>query len=245
MNSKNQIHGARAAPPSADTSVARRSPTPAAHTASAGTRGSRAAGAPSSERILQLTRRFGLTEREGQTLVYALQGQTNRAIARTMTIAVGTVKLHLTHAYAKLRVTHRSQAITLLTRLLLDTCVEEDPDASWAPWFAGQGATECRRKGDVLFSRADPGDRLYLLEQGTIALEGIGSAIQPGAILGEIAVLTPARVRTCTAICASDVQLRYFTREQARAHYFARPDFGYQMLRLITRRLMADRERRR
>lgn len=245
MKAKNQIKDAGAALPATGAREAQYSPESPAYRGGGAIARHAASVTPQFERILQLTRRFGLTEREGQTLAHAVRGQTNRAIARAMDIAVGTVKLHLTHAYAKLRVTHRSQAITLLTRLMLDTGVDEDPDASWAPWFAGQGSTERRREGDVLFARADPGDRLYLLEQGTIALQDIGGEVRSGAILGEIAVLTPVRVRTCTAVCASDVQLRYLTREQARAHYFARPDFGYQMLRLITRRLMADRERAR
>lgn len=187
--------------------------------------------------------RLGLTMREWQVLEWAAASLSNRAIANRLGIAVGTVKLHLTHAYAKLKVTRRSQAVALIRRLAMDDGTDLDPEGSWGAWFPPSASTARLRQGDVLFNRADPGDRLYLVEAGEIELPGIGRRVHAGTILGEIAVLTPVRVRTNTAVCASDVELRYLTREQARQYYFTRPDFGYRLLHLITRRLMADRER--
>lgn len=198
-----------------------------------------------SDRSVVQAARLGLTLREWQVLERTAESLSNRAIANRLGIAVGTVKLHLTHAYAKLKVTRRSQAVALVRRLSLDDGNDLDPEGSWELWFPHSAGIARLRRGDVLFNRAEPGDRLYLIENGEIELQGIGSRVRAGTILGEIAVLTPARVRTDTAVCASDVELRYLTREQARHYYFTRPDFGYRLLHLITRRLMADRERAR
>lgn len=194
--------------------------------------------------VANLCRSKGLTRREMETLALVAAGRPNRFIARAMGISLGTVKLHLTHAYAKLRLTHRSEVVSLFNRLCLEAEADGAPNALWAPWFPVEGQTVSRHKGDVLFNRADPGDRLYLLHQGVLELEGIGRTIFPGAVVGEIAVLTPVRTRTQTALCASDVELKYLTSEQACRYYYARPDFGFRMLRLITTHLMADRERR-
>ena len=51
-----------------------------------------------------------LTPREQAVLQLVAQGQTNRAIARTLNVSVGTVKLHVSHIIAKLGVSDRTQA---------------------------------------------------------------------------------------------------------------------------------------
>jgi DNA-binding NarL/FixJ family response regulator len=51
-----------------------------------------------------------LTAREQAVLRLVAQGQTNRAIARTLNVSVGTVKLHVSHIIAKLGVSDRTQA---------------------------------------------------------------------------------------------------------------------------------------
>ena len=49
------------------------------------------------------------------------QGQTNRAIARTLNVSVGTVKLHVSHIIAKLGVSDRTQAAVRAIELGLVT----------------------------------------------------------------------------------------------------------------------------
>lgn len=203
----------------------------------------RRAAAPGSGRVIVAGEAPRLTVREIAVLDLAGQGLRDREIAGALGIAPGTVKQHLTHVYAKLRVNGRSQALSLLRRLGLDPWVNQEPESDWSPWFRAGAQIERRRRGEVLFRRAEHGERVYLLDHGSIELVDIGAVAQPGTLLGEIAALAPARVRTHTARCLVDVEMRYLTAEQLRRCYFARPDFGFRLLRLITQRLLADRER--
>jgi len=51
-----------------------------------------------------------LSPREREVLQLLAQGQTNREIARTLTLSVSTVKIHVEHILAKLGVSDRTQA---------------------------------------------------------------------------------------------------------------------------------------
>ena len=51
-----------------------------------------------------------LSEREYEVLRLLVQGKTNPEIAQQLTISVGTVKIHVEHILAKLRVSDRTQA---------------------------------------------------------------------------------------------------------------------------------------
>jgi DNA-binding NarL/FixJ family response regulator len=55
--------------------------------------------------------RFGLTRREEDVLDLLAEGLSNAAIAHRLLLTEKTVKNHLHHAYAKLRVTSRSEAL--------------------------------------------------------------------------------------------------------------------------------------
>jgi DNA-binding NarL/FixJ family response regulator len=62
------------------------------------------------------THRKPLTSREQQVLELVAQGLANRTIARSLAISESTVKNHLRSVYAKLGVTHRTQAAVLAVR---------------------------------------------------------------------------------------------------------------------------------
>ena len=62
-----------------------------------------------------------LAPREQAVLRLVAQGQTNRAIARTLNVSVGTVKLHVSQIIAKLGVSDRTQAAVRAVELGLVT----------------------------------------------------------------------------------------------------------------------------
>jgi len=51
-----------------------------------------------------------LTPRQQEVLAHIVEGHTNRQIAQTLCISVGTVKFHVEHIIAKLGVSDRTQA---------------------------------------------------------------------------------------------------------------------------------------
>jgi DNA-binding NarL/FixJ family response regulator len=58
-----------------------------------------------------------LSEREYEVLHLLAKGKTNPEIAQQLTISVGTVKIHVEHILAKLRVSDRTQAAVRATEL--------------------------------------------------------------------------------------------------------------------------------
>jgi ATP/maltotriose-dependent transcriptional regulator MalT len=53
----------------------------------------------------------GLTRREQEVLALVAEGKSNAEIAAELWIAVGTVRVHLEHIYAKLEVRSRTAAL--------------------------------------------------------------------------------------------------------------------------------------
>jgi DNA-binding NarL/FixJ family response regulator len=67
-----------------------------------------------------------LSPREREVLQLLAQGRTNREIARTLTVSVSTVKIHVEHILAKLGVSDRTQAAVRALELgLLETAYKE------------------------------------------------------------------------------------------------------------------------
>jgi DNA-binding NarL/FixJ family response regulator len=67
-----------------------------------------------------------LSPREREVLQLLAQGQTNREIARRLTVSVSTIKIHVEHILAKLGVSDRTQAAVRAIELgLLQAIIEE------------------------------------------------------------------------------------------------------------------------
>ncbi|WP_114559447.1 response regulator transcription factor [Desertihabitans aurantiacus] len=60
-----------------------------------------------------MAERFGLSEREAEVMTMIAAGTTNAGIASALFISEKTVKNHINRIFAKLHVSHRSQAISL------------------------------------------------------------------------------------------------------------------------------------
>jgi CRP-like cAMP-binding protein len=56
-------------------------------------------------------------------------------------------------------------------------------------------------------------------------------------------VFAVENVRTATAVCAEDCSLLKVSAERMRELFYQNPDFGFFLVGIITRRLVADLER--
>jgi CRP-like cAMP-binding protein len=110
-------------------------------------------------------------------------------------------------------------------------------------WFLPYTQAEMRRPGEVLFHKGDAGDALYYIHQGRVALVELGLQLGDGSVLGEIGIFSPEHQRTSTAQCDAETRLFRLSAEQARRLYIENPHFAYHVLRLISGRLIADRDR--
>lgn len=76
-------------------------------------RGSRYLGRAVAQRIAETLTRTSLTSRETDVLQLVVAGESNKAIARRLSIEVGTVKTHMNGILGKLRATSRTQAAAI------------------------------------------------------------------------------------------------------------------------------------
>ncbi len=97
--------------------------------------------------------------------------------------------------------------------------------------------------GQVLFKRGDAGDEMYLVVEGEIEIVELGKSMGPGQVLGEVALLVPSHKRTATARAKTEVTLARMTRRDMELTALQNPAFGFELLKLVARRLSADVER--
>lgn len=96
------------------------------------------------------------------------------------------------------------------------------------------------RAGRVLFNKGDKADHLYLLTDGELELVEAGAKLQPGRIFGEIALFSPAKVRTNTVRCITRCVVLSIHESAVRQLYFQNPAFGFHLVELLAARLSTD-----
>ena len=96
------------------------------------------------------------------------------------------------------------------------------------------------REGKVLFRKGDKADRLFLLTDGELELVEAGARLQPGRIFGEIALFSPAHVRTNTVRCVTRCVVLAIHESTVRQLYFQNPAFGFHLIELLAARLSTD-----
>src|SRR5262245_9013969 len=107
---------------------------------------------------------------------------------------------------------------------------DEDVIRSLVPYMNA----EQRPSGSVLFEQGDPADRLYVIQQGSIAFREIDKHIGAGEVFGEVGLFAPQGVRTLTAVCDEPCRLSTISREKALELYYQNPKFGFFLIRLVS-----------
>lgn len=120
--------------------------------------------------------------------------------------------------------------------------VAGDAEPSPAALFA-LVARETLAPGQVLFKRGDPGEEMYLVVDGEIEIVELGKTLGPGQVLGEVALLVPSHRRTATARAKGAATLARMTRRDMELTALQNPAFGFELLKLVARRLSDDVER--
>jgi len=97
--------------------------------------------------------------------------------------------------------------------------------------------------GEVLFRKGDDADRLFFIASGRLRLPELGIELAPGAVVGELGMLTPGRKRTQTLECVENGALLEICYDKIEELYFQNPTFGFYFLRLSSGRLLENIER--
>jgi hypothetical protein len=93
------------------------------------------------------------------------------------------------------------------------------------------------RKGDLLFAKGEVAHDMFYTMSGRYVLVEPGIEIEPGHLVGELAMLAPDNRRTATLECIEAGNVLSITYEQVEELYYQNPTFGFYFLRLATARL--------
>ena len=105
-------------------------------------------------------------------------------------------------------------------------------------------ARENINKGDILFKKGDPAEKMYYLSRGSIKLKENGLIVEKGSLLGEMGIFSPYNERTDTAICIDeDMEIYSITGNGVKQLYYQNPEFGFFLVKLITGRLIDGLEK--
>ena len=107
----------------------------------------------------------------------------------------------------------------------------------WIKPFMSKRAIEA---GEILFRKGDEANHMYFVVDGKLHLNEIGINILPGAVVGELGMLAPARTRTQTLICTQGGSVLEISYDRIEELYYQNPQFGFYFLRLSTARLFEN-----
>ena len=134
----------------------------------------------------------------------------------------------------------RTAEMVRLTRRVTAAAAENDLSGVWLrPYLRSRRM----KAGRVLFRKGDAATHLYFLASGRIEFVEIGEMMEEGRLFGEIAFFAPDKRRTLTARCATDCTVLRIDETTFKQLYFQNPAFGFQVVNLVTSRLIADRQR--
>jgi len=96
--------------------------------------------------------------------------------------------------------------------------------------------------GTSIFRKGDTGRSVFIVIGGEVFLPEIGVTLRHGALLGEISMFSGDGLRTVSAEAKGAVELGELTERRIRELYLDSPSFAYSLIRLITARLLANRQ---
>lgn len=102
---------------------------------------------------------------------------------------------------------------------------------------------ERHRKGEVLFSKGDPADRLYLIGEGSVRFPELEKQLSLGAVFGEVGLFAPQGVRSVSAVCEVDCRLYAIAKDKVLELYYQNPRFGFFLIRLVSGIVQQDDSR--
>ena len=108
--------------------------------------------------------------------------------------------------------------------------------------FKNADTSERYAAGDVIFAAGDPGDRFYVVREGTVTLSANGRSLEdvgPGGIFGELGVLERAP-RSATATAATDCDLVPLDERSFVFHVSQTPFFALTVMRVLADRLRRE-----
>jgi CRP/FNR family cyclic AMP-dependent transcriptional regulator len=137
-----------------------------------------------------------------------------------------------------LNVWRAAQMLRLIRRV--EAASKGDLSTDWLKPFM----KEVRLKaGEVIFSKGDHADRLYMIIAGDVHLEHIDHTVRTGDLFGEIGLFSADHTRTQTARARTDVDLLCISEGELAQICYQNPGIAFYFLKLTTNRLLANASR--
>jgi CRP/FNR family transcriptional regulator, cyclic AMP receptor protein len=105
--------------------------------------------------------------------------------------------------------------------------------------------SEKHRKGETVFSKGNPADKLYMIGEGRVRIPELGKQLSDGAVFGEVGLFAPQGVRSVSAVCDDDCRLYSIAKDRVLELYYQNPRFGFFLIRLVSGIVQQGPDRRR
>lgn len=135
---------------------------------------------------------------------------------------------------------YRTAEMVRLTRRVRASADSSDLSGVWLRPYMRKKRL---RKSGVLFHKGDEATHLYFLAEGQIEFVEIGEVMDAGRLFGEIAFFAPDKRRSLTARCVTPCTVLQIDENTFRQLYYQNPAFGFEVVKLVAGRLLADRQR--
>ncbi|WP_120500748.1 Crp/Fnr family transcriptional regulator [Roseovarius sp. EL26] len=132
---------------------------------------------------------------------------------------------------------YRLYELIALRRLVTHMTDESEPDFSGAMAY---GKKRIIQSGDVVFEKGDPVDSLYYLAEGLVEIEGQNVTVPAGKIFGEMAFFNSSAERMASVRCVEDTVVYELNEKRFTRLQYEDPKFAMAVMRLVTRRLVAN-----
>ena len=102
---------------------------------------------------------------------------------------------------------------------------------------------ECQYpQASMLFQRGDEAHDIYYLAEGRAHIVELDIDLEPGQLIGEIALFSPNKKRTQTVRCTKDCVFLSITNEKILQMCLENPEFGLFLVKMIVDRLLSNLE---
>jgi CRP/FNR family cyclic AMP-dependent transcriptional regulator len=132
---------------------------------------------------------------------------------------------------------HQTQQLVKKVRLATEGDLSFD-------WLIPHMSNRSFAAGETIFRKGDSARELFLITAGTVRLTELRIEVGKGSMVGEIGVFSPHKTRTATAVAVTRVDVLAIAEDRVIALYNDNREFGFYLVSLITKRLVANFEAR-
>ncbi len=99
------------------------------------------------------------------------------------------------------------------------------------------------KAGEIMFSRGDVATELFYVVSGVFRIPELRIDLGAGEMIGEFGLLHPGGRRTQSLQCVEEAEILIITYDEVNELFFQNPEFGYNFLRMVSNRLLGERDR--